>query len=214
MLNRSSIDKLLVWITSALFIGALIVLYLVKFILQPIASDLIQQPTLGSENAPIEILIFEDLLCEECKFFMSEVFPLINKEFIQTGQAHIKLILLTFISDSPLVTTPALCIYKQNEQLFWNFLKEWYHTQATSHYDFTLRQVIDELHGLDRIAYDTCVKTRKFKPFLKNNLTLAKKMIHPEVEVPAVFINGHRLKSYSIHSIRDAIKALQKEPSS
>ncbi|PIN89940.1 disulfide bond formation protein DsbA [Candidatus Pacearchaeota archaeon CG10_big_fil_rev_8_21_14_0_10_34_76] len=45
-------------------------------------------PVLGEENAPVEIIEFSDYQCPFCRKFWTETFPLLKSEYIDTGKVR------------------------------------------------------------------------------------------------------------------------------
>lgn len=45
--------------------------------------------TVGDENAPATILVFEDYLCAHCSAFSTQIQPRVEEEYVQTGRARL-----------------------------------------------------------------------------------------------------------------------------
>ncbi len=52
------------------------------------SAPVIQQFSLGDENAPIEVIEYSSLTCPHCANFEHDVFPLLKENFIDTGKIH------------------------------------------------------------------------------------------------------------------------------
>ncbi len=73
------------------------------------------QPTLGREDAPVKLILFENFLCEHCKAFEESVFPRIQSDYIDTGQVQAYYVNLAWGAEG--ATTAGLageCAYRQN----------------------------------------------------------------------------------------------------
>ena len=60
--------------------------------------DYSNQPFEGDENAPVEIVEFGDYKCPACKDFNDTVYPVIQKDLIETGKAKLYFMNYPFIS--------------------------------------------------------------------------------------------------------------------
>ena len=207
MTYPKKIDRFLVWITASIFVLALILVFTLHETQKPLKLNLLNQPMLGNYNSPVQVVLFEDLMCDECQYFNTEVFPKINEEYIKSGKISFKLIPISFLPYSKKVTEAAYCIYEQDQQLFWEFLNLWFEKVPAFQVNSTLNAVLKSLHSLDRIAYNKCIRSKDYMMANENNLKIAEKMIQPEVEVPAIFVNGQRAPSYTYDALKQIITA-------
>lgn len=94
------------------------------------ASGYAGQPTLGREDAPVKLILFENFLCEHCKAFEESVFPRIQRDYIDTGQVQAYYVNLAWGAES--ATTAGLageCAYRQDERAFWEYKRALYAAQ-------------------------------------------------------------------------------------
>ncbi|WCK53935.1 DsbA family protein [Aneurinibacillus sp. Ricciae_BoGa-3] len=80
------------------------------------------QPYLGKENAPVQIVEFGDFRCPDCATWERSYFPQLKREFIDTGK--VKFTFMNFPILGPDSYTAALAgraIYHQNPKAFWLF---------------------------------------------------------------------------------------------
>ncbi|QXE27028.1 DsbA family protein [Chlamydia buteonis] len=107
--------KILVIVTSAFFVLCFgIMVYKKQTILPPkahIPTNAKHFPTLGNLYAPINITVFEEPSCLACTEFSTEVFPLLKKKYIDTGEVSFTLIPVCFIRGSMLAAQALLCVY-------------------------------------------------------------------------------------------------------
>ncbi|WP_174222245.1 thioredoxin domain-containing protein [Chlamydia poikilotherma] len=68
-------------------------------------------PTLGNPYAPINITVFEEPSCSACAEFSTEVFPILKKNYIDTGEVSFTLIPVCFIRGSMPAAQALLCVY-------------------------------------------------------------------------------------------------------
>ena len=94
-MQRFNTHHLFVLVTTALAIGASVVtlLFAPRVIpSQPI--DLAAVPQMGN-SAPVEMVLFEDLRCSECRDFHLTVLSRIKKQYIETGKGCAALLLFS-----------------------------------------------------------------------------------------------------------------------
>ncbi len=85
--------------------------------------DYEDQPFLGEESAPVEIVEFGDYKCPHCKDFNDSIFPVINEELVKTGKAKFYFMNYAFIGpDSKTSAQFAETVYQElGNEKFWEF---------------------------------------------------------------------------------------------
>lgn len=117
--------------------------------------DLENQPMLGKEDAPVEIVVFGDFKCPACKQWELTSMVKIKEEYIDTGKAKLYFINYAFLGrDSYLAAVAGESIYKQNNDAFWDFYKLIYEKQGSeastwANQAFIQKLVKDNIKGID-----------------------------------------------------------------
>ncbi|CAM4223655.1 dihydroneopterin aldolase [Bacillus manliponensis] len=94
------------------------------------------QPTLGDENAPVSIVEFGDYKCPACKAWGEQIFPELQKDYIDTGKIKFSYVNVLFHGEeSKLAALAAESVYKQDPQSYWTFHKEIFNAQPQNHDD-------------------------------------------------------------------------------
>lgn len=94
------------------------------------------QPTLGDENAPVSIVEFGDYKCPACKAWGEQIFPELQKDYIDTGKVKFSYVNVLFHGEeSKLAALAAESVYKQDPQSYWTFHKEIFNAQPQNHDD-------------------------------------------------------------------------------
>jgi protein-disulfide isomerase len=199
-------DQYLVLVTAAIFVvafvGAVIFLGTSN---KAQDFDLIDQPTLGSSSANVQIIIFQDLMCDDCKYFMQSIFPTIQEKYIKTNQVSFKMIPIAFLPYSKEVTAAALCLYQQNENLFWPFIKAWYALLPTYKVETNLASLLKSLSLVDQETLDGCRASDVIEKKMKTNLHIAEILLQTQVSVPSVLVNGKKVEKLSLDNLSHAI---------
>lgn len=106
------------------------------------------QQRLGKEDAPVKIVEFADFKCPACKAFTEQVFPQIQKDYIETGKASLYLINKPFIGpDSFTAAQVGEAIYAQNPDAFWNYYKKVFANQGNEKEKWATEEFLLELAG-------------------------------------------------------------------
>ena len=76
---------------KSIFLIKILFIYLIFFTKSfGIENNKIENITEGSENAKIEILVYESLTCPHCATFHKEIYPSLKKDFIDKGLVKIE----------------------------------------------------------------------------------------------------------------------------
>jgi protein-disulfide isomerase len=156
--------------------------------------------TFGYPKAPVEIVLFEDVLCSNCRWFMSEIFPMIQRDFIQTGKAKFTIIPLAFMEGSRELTNAMICVYQHDPAKFFPFLHEVFEEVD----DYSEEELIKAVQRVGKLPYRsirTCIKQDRYFPLLKENYDLGKQLMGDSFGTPTLFIDGVMTPYHSYHLI-------------
>jgi protein-disulfide isomerase len=97
--------NLWIWLGSAALlcgvIASISLLYVAMYKSEPLANmDTSSLPSIGSENAPHEILIITDYACPSCRRFHNEVMPSLLRSYVESGRARIRIAVFPVITGS------------------------------------------------------------------------------------------------------------------
>jgi len=130
--------------------------------------DFGDDPRLGSQDARIAIVEFSDYQCPYCKRFQTEVFPELNKEYIDSGKIAFvyKDLPLPFHANSKSAAVAANCANEQND--YWGYQEALFDDQAAlgrNHYLDLAKQ-----HKLDTAKFSACLDDKKQIEEIDNDL--------------------------------------------
>jgi len=116
-------------------------------------------PVLGSPDAPVTMIEYSEYLCPFCRQFVLETFPLIEKEYIDTGK--VKLIFRDFpVHGQPAVAMAMVAECAADQGKFWEMhMFLWERSDEWSQSEdllATLQGYADEL-GLDSEQFTSCL---------------------------------------------------------
>ncbi|MCP3028800.1 DsbA family protein [Halobacillus sp. A5] len=95
-----------------------------------------EQPTIGEEGAPVEIIEFGDYKCPACKVWSDQVYPQLKEDYIDKGDVSLTYINTLFHGqESELGARAGEAVYNQGEEAFWEFNKSLFEEQPEENHD-------------------------------------------------------------------------------
>ncbi|PMC40724.1 thiol-disulfide oxidoreductase [Bacillus sp. UMB0899] len=122
--KESKPQKLIVWIVSTFVICMAALIFISSSSSTTVeALHVENQPYLGKDDAPVQIVEFGDYKCPICKNFHEQFVPQIQKDFVETGVAKFYFVNYSFINvDSIRSAKFAEAVYKElGNDVFWKF---------------------------------------------------------------------------------------------
>ena len=151
--------------------------------------DLDDDPVLGDKNAPITIVSFEDFQCPFCGRAFQQTFPLLKKDYIDTGKAKYvyRDFPLSFHPEAQPAAEAAECADEQGK--FWEFHEGVFSNQATMGRELYLN-LAGEL-GLNAAQFTQCIDSGKYRQEVQNDFAYGSQV--GVSGTPTFFINGIQL---------------------
>lgn len=179
------------------------------------------QPTIGNENSPIHLVVFEEPKCPFCKEFSQQVYPQIKSNYIDTGAISYTLILVSFLPQSmPGVIAP-LCLYHLNpDQLnpnaFFSFVEVLYDNQGDEESDWlTLPFLLDSAQKAapkaDLKEMEKCLTEERYRTEVEKNTHYARELMKGSIVTPSLYINGSRVENITYSEVSKRINQLIKK---
>lgn len=170
--------------------------------------------TIGDENAPVTLIVFEDYLCNHCATFSLHEKPRVEEELIATGKARLVYYdyPLNPQAGSFIAARAARCAGDQDR--FWDYHNLLMRNQMTWGVEADKIPVFEEYAGslgLDTGAFKGCLNSDQHAEALTANLELARALGLPGT--PSVLVgsgNGmsRRLPTYYFQDIKAAVDAI------
>jgi protein-disulfide isomerase len=157
------------------------------------------QPALGDANAPVKIALFEDFKCPACKYFDENVWPKLEKEYINANQVQAYFMNYAFLAaDSRTAAVAGECVYQQNEALFWEYKAILYRSQGQESQAWATPARLTELareYVPDINADDlkTCIDENRYEEAVQNDLEMGTAV--GVRGTPSLFVNGARVEN-------------------
>ncbi len=140
----------------------------------------------GSTNAPLVMFEFSDFQCPFCKSFVDNVYPALNKDYIETGKVrfifrHLPLDIHEFAAGAALASACA-----QEQGKFWEYHDTLFKNQDALDLD-SLKKYAANI-GLDTKKFDDCYNNLKYARRIANDVTYANSI--GISGTPSFIING------------------------
>ncbi|KJJ40936.1 dihydroneopterin aldolase [Bacillus subtilis] len=168
------------------------------------------QPVLGKDDAPVTVVEFGDYKCPSCKMFNSDIFPKIQKDFIDKGDVKFSFVNVMFHGKgSRLAALASEEVWKEDPDSFWAFHEKLFEKQPDTEQEWVTPALLGDL----------AKSTTKVKPeTLKDNLD--KETFASQVEkdsdlnnkmniqaTPTIYVNDKVIKKFSDYNeIKETIE--------
>lgn len=115
-------------------------------------------PFLGDQDAPVTMLIYEDLGCPNCQRFFEDVEPEVLENFVVTGDVRLVVYTISFVNQLSLPgAEAATCALDQDK--FWEFRDLLFTNQNASSFERANFVAWAEQLGMDRGQFANCFDT-------------------------------------------------------
>ena len=170
--------------------------------------DSLPRPTLGPEDAPVTVDVFEDYACPHCATFTTNVYPQLESTYIEPGDVRYRY----FDFPIPVAETwswraasAARAVQDRTDtETFFSFGKTLYEDQSRlteDGYQF-IREVAAD-HGVDGCTVATAAEQEAYRGVVEADRQAG---IDRDVPgTPAVFVNGTLLEGYEWDTVSAAI---------
>ena len=126
----------------------------------------------GSENAKIKIYVYQSLTCPHCAFFHTKIYPLLKKDYIDTGV--LKIYFRHFPLDLAALNAAKIiqCIDEKNRITFLDHLYEtqenWIKGTTIEDINQNLKKTVKKF-GLSEKSFDKCLAFEDVENYILNS---------------------------------------------
>lgn len=206
--------KLLVVATSFILLAGFAVIALLHQAKELDAIPLFTegQPSLGSEKAPVHVVVFEDPKCNNCIIYHRNTFARIKKDFIEAGKVRYTVFLVSALKQSATLSNYLFCINAQSTQAFFTYLDALYAHPPLALNDAELIEDLNKQAKLLNLPIDfnklqTCSEDHGFAKEVMDNTNYARAIMGGVIKTPSVFVNGKKLTRPSYNELKKAINS-------
>lgn len=151
--------------------------------------DIDDDPVLGNKDAPVTIVSFEDYQCPFCKRSFDQTFPLLKKEYIDTGKVRyvFRDFPLNFHPQAQSASEASECADDQGK--FWEYHGALFQNQESLG-DALYKKIAEELE-LNVEQFNSCLDSGKYRQEVQNDFSYGTTV--GVSGTPTFFINGIKL---------------------
>jgi protein-disulfide isomerase len=221
MARKNGRPRLVIATALLLIFSFFLIAYLQKEELpEAITIEVNGMPTIGNKHCKVQVIVFEEPKCVACKNFNEAVYPLIKKEFIDTGKAKYTVVPIAFIAGSKKAAESMYCVYHQdkdfpNPELFLSYLDYIYSNQDGQASNWATKEALIGLAkgaspAIDIDKLNECLESEEERINIIKNTKLAEKIMNENLTTPRVYVNGIKAKSNSFEDIKELIELCNK----
>ena len=163
----------------------------------------------GNENAKITIIAYESLTCSHCANFHKEVYPLLKKEYIDTGLAKIEF--RHFPLDIAALNASKIAQCKKDQSLeilesLYSNQQAWVKGNSINEINNNLKKFIEK-EGFD-INFENCINNKEIEDFVLNDRIEGAKNFKINA-TPTIIINNKKFeKSLNYKNLKKSLEKL------
>lgn len=163
----------------------------------------------GNKNAKITIIAYESLTCSHCADFHNKIYPLLKKEFIDTGLVKIEF--RHFPLDVAAFNASKIAQCKIGQELkiiesLYSNQQSWIKGKTVEELNKNLREFVKK-EGFD-IDFEKCIDNKEIEDFVLNDRIEGSKKFKINA-TPTIIINNKKFeKSLNYKNIKKTIQKL------
>jgi len=166
------------------------------------------QPMIGNESAEVTVVEFGDFQCPACASFEGSAYQQLKTNYIDTGQVRFVWKDFPLESIHPWARTGAEtmeCVYRQDEQAFWNVKNTLFTQQDSLNQGNVQDQIIQwaENEGVNADNLRSCTNSQEASQATQQDISEGRS--NGVDSTPTVLVNGEEVQS-NYQSIRQAIE--------
>tara|TARA_B100001115_G_C15772046_1_gene378938 strand:- start:519 stop:1052 length:534 start_codon:yes stop_codon:yes gene_type:complete len=168
-----------------------------------------QRITSGNENAKITIIAYESLTCSHCADFHKKVYPLLKKDYIDTGLAKIEF--RHFPLDIAALNASKISQCKKDQSL--EILNSLYSNQQSWVKGNTVEEINKNLknflvaEGYD-LDFEKCINNKEIEDYVLNDRIEGTKKFKINA-TPTIIINNKKFdKSLNYKNLKNSLEKL------
>jgi protein-disulfide isomerase len=153
--------------------------------------------SLGAPNAPVTIIQYSSLKCHRCRSFFADSFPELKARYVDTGKLRYILREAAVDPVDAAAFLLARCAAKDNKAKYFDMVRTLFRQHDTWDVARPLQPLTEILTkaGMSEADFNACLSNQDMldKISALNNQIFQKLVLKGE-DLPAIFINGTRLK--------------------
>lgn len=185
--------KLLIWCTIIVLIIFGVASYFApKIVVHEVNTD--HQISFGSPSAKVEVIVFEEFACPECRRFHNEVLKPLFTNYVEKKKVHLTLIPVAYLDASVPAFSAACCIGKIGGNHMKAFLDSIFHMSEKQLKSFSARELAASYAMKEnRFPFSdvmSCIKSDEVDELREDRNDLAAALYDEEIHLPTILVNG------------------------
>lgn len=172
-------------------------------------------PTIGSQAANVEVVIFEDFFCQGCRIFNEEIFPQIESRYIASKRVRYTFVPLAFIAGSKPLANAAFAVHKIAPAQFFPYARKVFRWMDRLPPGDAAKPLLLDLAKkvgkIDLEKLQQCIETNCYYEELDQQYLAAKKFMGKKFGTPALFVNGKATSTASFLIVQQRIEKTLEE---
>ncbi len=207
--------KKMLWFLGIIIVCIVGIILLTDMEKKSAVIDYEDQPFLGEESAPVDIVEFGDYKCPACKDFDESLYPLIDQEFVKKGKVKFYFMNYSFINiDSHRSAQFAETVYQElGNEKFWSFHHLLFKKQPDDlsyekvdlYTDTFLKETLSEVANVEET--DKVMKAfaeNQGKVAWEKDMAIAKSL--NVASTPSLYINGKQFKGKTLDDLKEMVE--------
>ena len=163
----------------------------------------------GNKDAKITIIAYESLTCSHCANFHKDIYPLLKKEYIDTG--IVKIEFRNFPLDGAALNASKIAQCKEDQSLeilesLYSNQQAWVKGSSIEEVNSNLKKFIEK-KGFD-IDFEKCINNQKIEDFVLNDRIEGVKKFKVNA-TPTIIINDKKFeKSLNYKNLKKSLEKL------
>lgn len=200
------------WFVGLSIFGLFFMLTMTKIFIEekPLTIDPKSFPVLGNQEAPVDIVVFQEFSCPHCQAFHEEIFEWIQSSYISTGKAKCTVIPTALLESSKAGLSCALAALDQGPQQFGSFLSFFFHSTNGENLTKSPRELLSGFfHETSNFSLSRAlrfIKNNSIENIRNDGIELIEKIYSNDILLPTLIINGKRVQKFDKTLIRNMIE--------
>ena len=172
-------------------------------------ADEIKRILVGNKNAKISIIAFESLTCSHCANFHKDIYPLLKKEYLDTGLAKIEFRHFPLDIAAFNASKVAQCKNDGNSEILESLYanqKKWVKGSSVEEANTNLEKFLSK-EGFN-IDFESCINDKQIEDFVLNDRIDGAKNFKVNA-TPTIIINNEKFdKTLNYKNLKKALEKL------
>lgn len=153
-----------------------------------------QQPRKGADDAPVEVVVFQDFQCPHCGTFKEDVVARLDREYVETGDvAYYAMDFVVIGPESERIAQVGECVREQGDDAFWAFETAAFRSQSNLNEARAISLALEYTGDIDEEELRACVAEDSGLEAVRADATTAQAL--GLRGTPSVLVDGEQVEA-------------------